>query len=208
MNDWIVRVLKEQEVYSERARVLEVDEEMFTCKVETLDTASVINKVILSSYRGATFGLFLTPKIGSVVTVGYYSKDEAFVAKMAELERIRVIFRSNDEVKGVAVDIIDEKILVEWPESEEEESTTIEISETEIVFNGGELLGLVKIEELTARLNEIEGNIKQLQTDFSGWTPVPNDGGASLKAIITAGFGIEIIPDSQVEDFENEKIKQ
>jgi len=27
-----------------------------------------------------------------------------------------------------------------------------------------------------------------LQTDFTNWTPVPNDGGAALKTLLTSGF--------------------
>ena len=98
--------------------------------------------------------------------------------------------------------------MITWPDSEADESTTIEVSELEILFNGGNLLGLVKIQELTDRLNEYEMIFNQLQTDFSGWVPVPSDGGAALKSIITAGFGLKVIPASIVDDFENEKIKQ
>jgi len=38
---------------------------------------------------------------------------------------------------------------------------------------------------------ELQKNVDaltQLQTDLTAWTPVPNDGGASLKAILSAGF--------------------
>lgn len=46
----------------------------------------------------------------------------------------------------------------------------------EIVLNGGTLGGLVKVGELTERLNLIEKDINSLKQKLSGWTPVPNDG--------------------------------
>jgi hypothetical protein len=216
MNEFIIRVLKEQEIYSERARVLEQpppDEEKNTCSVETLDNKSIIHKVLFSGYRGAQYGLFLVPKIGSVVTINYYSKDEAYIATPAELERVKLIYKPADDINGVSIDIIKEKILIEWPESEE--GTTVEISEEQIlvnseetIFNGGELLGMVKVEEMTARLNDLESLWTQIQMDFNTWVPVPMDGGAALKATLSAGILAQIVPNSQVGDFENEKIKQ
>ena len=116
LNDFVIRVINEQEIYSERARVLEEpppDEETATCSVETLDNGSVINKVLFSAYRSGKFGVFLVPKIGSVVTINYYSKDEAYIAKTAELERVKLIFNDTDETNGVTLDIINEAILIE-----------------------------------------------------------------------------------------------
>ena len=42
----------------------------------------------------------------------------------------------------------------------------------------------------TAKI-ELQKNIDaltQLQTDFTSWTPAPNDGGAALKTLLTSGF--------------------
>ena len=200
LNDFTLRVLKEQEFYSERARVISIDEETVTCKVETLDAASVINKVILSAYRGASFGLFLIPKIGSVVTVSYYSKDEAFISKTAELSAVRILFDETDGDPGSTIEVLPEQISIN--------SGKILINSEETIFNDGELLGLVKIEEMTARLNELEALLQQLNTDFASWIPVPSDGGAALKTALTAGYLMKPVPDSKVADFENEKIKQ
>lgn len=43
---------------------------------------------------------------------------------------------------------------------------------------------------------ELQKNVDaltQLQTDFSSWTPAPNDGGLALKTILSSGFLTEII---------------
>lgn len=44
--------------------------------------------------------------------------------------------------------------------------------------------------------------IKQLRQDFSTWTPVPQDGGAALKAVISAGFALK--PDADLADILSE----
>lgn len=77
----------------------------------------------------------------------------------------------------------------------------------EWIFNRGDNLGLVKVTELTERLNDLEDLFTQLQQDFTNWTPVAQDGGAALKAVISTGFGVAQIPDSEVSDFENEDVK-
>lgn len=54
------------------------------------------------------------------------------------------------------------------------------------VFNGGSNSGIVKVSPLTTKLNNIENKINQLITVFNTWVPVANDGGAALKAALTA----------------------
>lgn len=208
MRDFVIRVLGEQEFYSERARVTEIDVEAQTCTVETVDGKSEILSVIIQAYRGAKFGVFPLPKIGSVVTVAYYDRNEAYIAKMGELDGLKLVYNDTDEAKGITIDATGEKLFISWPNSEEEESTTIEVSELEIIFNGGNLLGLVKIEEMTARLNDLEALWNKLQMDFNSWVPVVQDGGLALKTQLLSSFLLELVPDSTVEDFENEKIKQ
>ena len=47
-------------------------------------------------------------------------------------------------------------------------------------MNGGSLGGLVKVEDITTRLNLIEKDINKLKQAFTSWSPVPQDGGAAL----------------------------
>lgn len=77
----------------------------------------------------------------------------------------------------------------------------------EIVLNGGTLGGLVKVGELTERLNLIEKDINSLKQKLSGWMPVPNDGGSALKTALSAYF-TESLQETQVKDIENERVKQ
>lgn len=76
-----------------------------------------------------------------------------------------------------------------------------------IIFNNGSLGGLVKVEDLVTRLNNIEQDINSLKNAFTSWTPVPNDGGAALKGAASTWSGQQLTP-TEKSDIENTKIKQ
>ena len=78
--------------------------------------------------------------------------------------------------------------------------------EGEVVINGGENEGLVKVVELTEKLNAIENDINNLKSIFSSWVPVVYDGGASLKAAATS-WAVQSLQTTSKEDIENPKIK-
>lgn len=75
-----------------------------------------------------------------------------------------------------------------------------------LVINGGKLGGLVNIEDLTAKLNAIEDDINSLKKAMGAWTPVSQDGGAALKASVTAWTGAALTK-SQRGDYEDVTIK-
>lgn len=74
-----------------------------------------------------------------------------------------------------------------------------------VTLNGGKLGGLVKIEELVNRLNDIEQHVNNLKSVFTGWTPAPNDGGAALKSAISS-WATQTIDTTQRSALEDEKI--
>ena len=74
-----------------------------------------------------------------------------------------------------------------------------------IQLNDGSFGSLIKIQELVNKVNTIENDLNTLKTAFSGWTPVPNDGGAALKAAAGSWYGQQITR-TQVSDIENKKI--
>lgn len=85
------------------------------------------------------------------------------------------------------------------------ESMTVKF-EGDVVINGGENEGLVKIVELTEKLNAIENDINSLKQVFSSWAPIVYDGGASLKAAATS-WAAQTLKKTSKEDIENSKIK-
>ena len=62
----------------------------------------------------------------------------------------------------------------------------------EVNVNGKTLGGLVKVIDLTTKLNNLENKVNALITGISGWTPVPNDGGAALKVALTTWYGTSL----------------
>lgn len=77
-----------------------------------------------------------------------------------------------------------------------------------IIMRGGDLGGVPITPDLVTRFNNIENDINDLKEIFStAWTPVPNDGGAALKAAAASWSALTLIP-TEDEDIENENITQ
>ncbi len=72
----------------------------------------------------------------------------------------------------------------------------------EVIYQGGENGGLINIEPLTSKINTLESDLNNLKTAIASWVPVPNDGGASLKALITsyAASSITLTTRNDIED--------
>lgn len=78
----------------------------------------------------------------------------------------------------------------------------------EIRLMGGQLGGLVKVEELVKKLNAVEKDLNSLKQVFlQDWVPVSQDGGAALKAAAATWAGRRLT-ETQKSDIENEKVKQ
>lgn len=77
----------------------------------------------------------------------------------------------------------------------------------QIIYFGGDLGGLVKVIDLTTKLNNLENDINNLKDAFNAWTPVADDGGAALKAASATWAGESITPTEQ-SDIENTNILQ
>ena len=76
----------------------------------------------------------------------------------------------------------------------------------EVIINGGELGGLIKVQELTKKLNTLVREINDIRQVLSNWTSVPNDGGASLKASVASWAGKQLVL-TRREDYEDDKVK-
>ena len=81
------------------------------------------------------------------------------------------------------------------------------VNDDGIILNGGNLGGLVKVEELTRRFNLIERDINRLKELMMSWSPIPQDGGASLKALASSWSAAPLI-ESTRNDYENERVRQ
>ncbi len=76
----------------------------------------------------------------------------------------------------------------------------------EVIINGGKLGGLIKVQELTQKLNALEGEVNNLKQLFASWVPVKGDGGAVLRGLLGSWAGKRLTP-SRREDYEDTKVK-
>lgn len=90
--------------------------------------------------------------------------------------------------------------VVQWGEVEK-----IAFTADSIELNGGENGGLVNIQSLTDKLNNLEKDINSLKRAFTTWVPVPQDGGLSLKNGV-ASWAAQQLVQTQVSDLEDDKI--
>jgi len=98
-------------------------------------------------------------------------------------------------------------LVADLSEGEMRELAVISWSEVDtVVFNGGENEGIVKVKELTDKINTLENALNSLKTVFSGWVPVPSDGGAVLKTAIATWAGSQLSVTNKA-DIQNDKIK-
>lgn len=59
-------------------------------------------------------------------------------------------------------------------------------SVTQRRINGDAFGGVVKVDELVRELNALKKEVNTLKSILSAWVPVPNDGGAALKASVVS----------------------
>ena len=157
-----------------------VDEKARTIDCTPLNEGAPLLGVNLQANQGADYGFWLYPEVGSFVIVGFMADGAAGVVL------------STEKIKQAEVVIGD---------------MSADINADDIIFNGGKLNGLVKIDDLTKRLNKIENEINKLKGIMAGWVPVAQDGGAALKTAV-ADWSADTLLLTKRSDYENEKIKQ
>lgn len=83
-----------------------------------------------------------------------------------------------------------------------EEVELAEVRATNIVYNGGENFGLVKVKELTDIISELQRDLNSLKKAITAWVPAPNDGGSALKAAVTNWLSstLKVVKQNDIED--------
>lgn len=163
--------------------VTAVDKEARTVDVQPLNEDAPLLGVNLQANQGSTVGVVQIPRKDSFVMVGYVADGAAgMVILCDDIEEVQVVIKDT----GTASVVVDEN---------------------GVTMNGGKLGGMVKVEDITTRLNLIEKDINKLKQAFASWTPVPQDGGAKLKAGVASWAGSRLT-ESKRGDYENEKVKQ
>jgi hypothetical protein len=78
--------------------------------------------------------------------------------------------------------------------------------ETDIIINGGQNQGLVKVSQLVSDLNSIKSDLNTIKNIFKTWVPVANDGGAALKSA-SSTWANQSLQESTINSLQNDKVK-
>jgi hypothetical protein len=157
------------------ATVDSVDEAAFTCDCTATsgDANTSIPSVKLNAEANDSFTLI--PKVGSTVIIINSTRNDYFVFKVEEIEKIICVVGN--------------------------QSYTMD--STGFVFNDGNFGGMAKTGVVATRLNLIENKINALFTAFNGWTPIPNDGGAALKTLLVPPLTTPLANTTQAQISDN-----
>lgn len=118
------------------------------------------------------------PKLETLALVGAIHNGEAcFMISCEEIEEIELIDQSGFKVS---------------------------LNDGLLKINGENCGGIVNAKELKTQLDKNTLILQNIQTVFNTWVAVPNDGGASLKALVTAFTTLER---ANLDNIENPKIK-
>lgn len=157
--------------------VVRVSGDMCTAKMGDFEVPDIRLSVIKG---GSDKGLLVTPAAGSIVMVADLSG--------GALRELAV-------VGFTEVESIDAKIG----------SSKVHIADGMIEMNDGKNDGLVNVKGLVQKLNAVEQDVNNLKTALGGWVPVPQDGGAALKASIT-GWAAKSLATTTQNDIEDTKV--
>ena len=162
--------------------VTAVDKGARTVDVLPLNEDAPLLGVNLQANQGSTVGVVQIPRKGSFVMVGYVADGVAgMVILCDDIEEVQVVIKDTD-------------------------TASVVVDENGVTMNGGKLGGMVKVEDITTRLNLIEKDINNLKTVFTSWVPTPQDGGAALKSSVASWAGKQLTL-SQPGDYEDSKVK-
>ena len=101
----IIRAYQEPQLLSTLAKVTAVDKDNNTIDCEPLDGSADFVEVRLQAQNGK--GLVLYPVIGSDVVVSFFSKDDAFVSMVGQVDTI-ALESQNESLMQLLSDLIDE----------------------------------------------------------------------------------------------------
>lgn len=127
---------------------------------------------------------------------------------LAEIVNVRLVAESHTTNFIFEPKINSVVAVIPFSDLDSCEHLVVMFSEIETIkIRGDQYSGLVKVEELVGKLNIIEDSINDLKQVFSTtWTPVPNDGGAALKAA-AASWAALPLTETEISDLENENVK-
>jgi hypothetical protein len=195
------------------AVVIEVNEDEFTCTVRQDDAVDYYDVRLRGLVNPDLKGVAFIPKAESVVLVCRIAgSNELFVCLFTEIDKVIFINENMSFTLDQETVLFEhEKIslLIESDKiSLDVDGSTAELSKDGIVLNGGDLGGLIKIQELTDKINTLIDTFnKHTHMIPSGTFLIGAQAGVPNPAPVSVQKTTDIANDFNKGDYENEKVK-
>lgn len=184
------------------ANVDSVNEAERTCVVTTISSQGSVTIEDVQLMASIDDGILLVPQIDSTVIVSYSTFNAPYISLFSGLEKVLIVAGENNasvqiDKDGLLLEIADTKLI---------------INDGLTQFNDGSLGGLVKVIELTQKLNNLENLVNGLITKYNSHThTVATTGTATAQtgtAAPTSATETQTLTPTQRADIENELVKQ
>ena len=124
----------------------------------------------------------------------------------AEITGVRLVSESNTTNFLITPSVDSIVGVLAFSDLETTDYMVVLFSEIDTInIRGDQYGGLVKVQELVDKINALESDLNDIKQAFTTWVPVPNDGGAALKAAAATWSGAVFV-ETVVGDIENENV--
>lgn len=181
--------------------VTAVDKDARTVDVEPINEDAPVLGVNLQANQEAKVGVVQFPRVGSFVAVAMLTGYAAGVVVLTEdIESVEVVI--SDSTSRLTIDEDGARLYVD-------KNTSAELSKDGIVLNGGDLGGLVKIQEIKDNLDTLKKYCEALKSATSAGIKAVGAAMAANGATGATAFDAAMAAQSIVfKDMENKKVKQ
>lgn len=177
----------------------EVDKTARTIDCTPINEGAPLLGVNLQANQEADYGICVFPEKGSFVVVGFVADGAAGVVLLTEkIESAEIVIGDTSAVMdadGVRIDTAE---------------MSVHINKGDIIFNGGDLDGLIIIQKLTDKLNELTQTVNDLITKYNSHTHITTAtvGIGPVGVINPTTSTATAAKQFNKSDYENTKIKQ
>lgn len=177
-----------------------IDKEARTVDCTPINEGAPLLGVNLQANQGSDFGLVIYPQKGAYVVVGFVADGAAGVVLATDK------IESAELVIGETSAVLDADGL-----RAETSKMSVHINKEDIIFNGGKQDGLVVIQKLTDKLNELKDTVNDLISKYNSHihtTTATIGPGPTVGVLSPTTSTAKPAKPFQKNDYENTKIKQ
>lgn len=185
------------ELYCKICTVDAVDVEARTVDCTPIDESAPLVGVNLQASQDSSVGVVLFPAVGSYVIVAFITPAVAAVVLCDKIDKAQLSIGKTQIT--VDAEVVDTSLG----------DTSFRITSEGVQFNGGKLGGLLKIEQLTEKFNElIRAFNTHTHTIPVGGVPVTGTAAAqSNPAPVEVPAVTQTMPEVKASDYEDAKVK-